>query len=362
MPSNDHLSDRLTQAGQRAAGRSGATLPPLDSIRVEVARRQRSQRTFGGVAVAVVLLAVVPIAAFFFGRSTSDPGVVTTASDGQAAAAVDLDQASAIEEPPIASSAVGETLDSLSAQDRDFAADLDENIDVQIQIGDRSYSLEVIVDDQAAGRASDAEAAAEETRVIGDNTVWLRGVDGQTEASALVDDGVFAAATGPSDEVIDALDELGDLADAASSFFDGDTDLEGLLGDDFNVEDFLGDDFDPQQFFDDGALPFDPEEFLGPDGNFEEFFGEDFDPQQFFDDGSLPFGPEAFLGPDFDIEQFFGNSDPQEFFGEGGALDLDELREQFESIPECFAPAIEEAEATGSFTFPDCDVEELTAT
>ena len=360
MPSNDHLSDRLTQAGQRAAGRSGATPPPLDSIRVEVARRQRSHRTMTGVVAALALVAIVPLAAIFF-TGNDDPGVVTAASESEAIADATTPESTTTTEA--AAAPVTAELDTPVAQDFDFGADLDENVDIQIQIGDRSYGLEVIVDDQAAGRASDAEAAAEDTRIVGDTTVWLRGVEGQTEASALVDDGVFAAATGPTEEVIDALDELGDLADAASSFFDGDTDLEGLLGDDFNVEDFLGDDFDPQQFFDDGALPFDLEEFLGPDSNFEEFFGEDFDPQQFFDDGSLPFGPEAFLGPDFDIEQFFGpNFDPQEFFGEGGALDLDELREQFESIPECFAPSIEEAEATGSFTFPDCDVEELTAT
>ena len=64
MPSNNHLSDRLTQAGQRAAGRTGATPPPLDSVRVE-ARRQRSQRTLAGVATALALVAIVPLAAFF---------------------------------------------------------------------------------------------------------------------------------------------------------------------------------------------------------------------------------------------------------------------------------------------------------
>lgn len=354
MPSNDHLSERLTQAGQRAAGRHGLTAPPLDSIRVEVARRQRSQRTFGGVAVAVVLLAVVPIAAFFFGRSTSDSGVVTAASDGQAAAAVDLDQAAAIEEPPIASSAVGEALDSLNAQDRDFAADLDENIDVQIQIGDRSYSLEVIVDDQAPVRAAEAEAAADDTRLIDDTTIWLRDLDGQTEASALVDDGVFAAATGPSDEVIDALDDLTEFAEQAAPLLNGDLDLEGLLGDDF--ADSFGEDFDP-------------ESFLGPDFNIEEFLGPDFDPNQFFGED---FDPESFVGPDAELEQFFGpDFDPQEFFeglpfdleGLGdGELDLGNLFGQLEDLQECFGPALEEANETGSFILPDCDIEELTTT
>ena len=242
----------------------------------------------------------------------------------------------------------------------DFGGDLDENVDVQIQIGDRSYSLEVIVDDEAAPRAAEAEAAAEDTRIIGDTTVWLRGVDGQTEASALVDEGVFAAATGPSEEVIDALDELGELADAASSFFDGDTDIEGLLGPDFDIEEFLGPDANI-------------EEFLGPDFNIEEFLGPDFDPQQFFEDGALPFDPEAFLGPDFDIEEFLGpDFDIEQFFDgelpfdleglEEGDFNLGDLFGQLNELEECFGPALENAEATGTFTLPDCDVEESTAT
>ena len=344
MPSNNHLSDRLTQAGQRAAGRTGATPPPLDSVRVEVARRQRSQRTLAGVATALALVAIVPLAAFFL-TSGDDVGVVTAASDAEAAALAEPASQATTTTTEAAATPLDDP-DSVVAQDLDFGGDLDENVDVQIQIGDRSYSLEVIVDDSAAGRAADAEAAAEETRVIGDNTVWLRGVDGQTEASALVDDGVFAAATGPTEEVVDALDELGELAEAASSFFDGDSNLEGLLGDDFdaesflgpdfNIERFLGPDFDPQQFFEDGDLPVDPEQFFGPDSelDLDQFFGDDFDPQQFFNDGALP----------FDFEDF----------GEGG-LDLGELSEQFEALQECFGPALEQAEATGTFTFPDCE-------
>ena len=352
MPSNNHLSDRLTQAGQRAAGRTGATPPPLDSVRVEVARRQRSQRTLAGVATALALVAIVPLAAFFL-TSGDDVGVVTAASDAEAAALAEPASQATTTTTAAAATPLDDP-DSVVAQGLDFGSDLDENVDVQIQIGDRSYSLEVIVDDSAAGRAADAEAAAEETRVIGDNTVWLRGVDGQTEASALVEDGVFAAATGPNDEVIEALDELGELADTASSFFEGESGLEGLLGDDFNVEEFFGEDFDPNQFFDDGALPFDPEDFLGPDGNLEDFFGEDFD-------------PESFLGPDADLDQFFGEDfDPQEFF-DGLPFDLEgveggDLFGQLEDLQECFGPALEQAEATGTFTFPDCDVEALTAT
>ena len=304
MPSNNHLPERLTQAGQRAAaGHPGATPPPLDSIRVEVARRQRSHRTLTGVVAALALVAIVPLAAIFF-TGNDDPGVVTAASESEAIADATTPESTTTTEA--AAAPVTAELDTPVAQDFDFGADLDENVDIQIQIGDRSYSLEVIVDDQAAGRASDAEAAAEDTRIIGDTTVWLRGVEGQTEASALVDDGVFAAATGPTEEVVDALDELGELAEAASSFFDGDSNLEGLLGDDFdaesflgpdfNIERFLGPDFDPQQFFEDGDLPVDPEQFFGPDSelDLDQFFGDDFDPQQFFNDGALPFDFEAF--------------------------------------------------------------------
>ena len=344
MPSNNHLPERLTQAGQRAAaGHPGATPPPLDSIRVEVARRQRSHRTLTGVVAALALVAIVPLAAIFF-TGNDDPGVVTAASESEAIADATTPESTTTTEA--AAAPVTAELDTPVAQDFDFGADLDENVDIQIQIGDRSYSLEVIVDDQAAGRASDAEAAAEDTRIIGDTTVWLRGAEGQTEASALVDDGVFAAATGPTEEVVDALDELGELAEAASSFFDGDSNLEGLLGDDFdaesflgpdfNIERFLGPDFDPQQFFEDGDLPVDPEQFFGPDSelDLDQFFGDDFDPQQFFNDGALP----------FDFEDF----------GEGG-FDLGELSEQFEALQECFGPALEQAEATGTFTFPDCE-------
>lgn len=340
MPSNDQFSERLTQAGQRAAGRSGATPPPLDTIRVEVARRQRGQRTLTGVVASLALIAIIPVAAFFFTQG-DDAGVVTAASNAEAAVSQATSQDTTTTTEATASPLVDD-LDSADAQDLDldFGGDLDENVDVQIEIGDRSYSLEVIVDDSAVSRAADAEAAAEDTRVIGDNTVWLRGLNGQSEASALVDDGVFAVATGPTEEVIDALDELGELADAASSFFDGETGLDGLLGD--------------------GGLPFDPEEFFGPDGNFEQFFGEDFNPEEFLGtDSDL----NQFFDEDFDIDEFFDGELPFDLDGlEEGDLNLGDLFGQLEDLQECFGPAFEDAEATGTFTLPDCEIEELTTT
>ena len=119
-----------------------------------------------------------------------------------------------------------------------------------------------------------------------------------------MDDGVFAAATGPSDEVIDALDDLTEFAEQAAPLLNGDLDLEGLLGDDF-----------------------------------ADSFGEDFDPQEFFE--GLPFDLEG-LGD--------------------GELDLGNLFGQLEDLQECFGPALEEANETGSFILPDCDIEELTTT
>lgn len=331
MPSNDDFSEILNQAGRRAAERTGPAAPPLDSISAEVARKQRGRQTLAGVVAVLTLALVVPVAAFFFGRASNAPSVTTAAATSAAVAVDEVSSQAPVGADDAASnefSAVAGNSGDLAAQDQDFEADLDENVNVQVQVGDREYSLEVIVDAQAPVRGAEAEAGAEDTRVINDTTIWLRDVDGQTEASALVDGDIFAAAVGPRDEVIDALDDLTEFAESAApllngdfnieGLLDGDADLEGLLGDDFDIEQFFGEDFDPQQFF-----------------------GEDFDPQQFFDGGELPFDPGAFLGDDFDLEGLFGEDfdpesflgedfDPRQFFGED--FDLDDLFEDDEAV------------------------------
>ena len=347
MSSNDEFSLELADAGQRVAARSGVIPPPLDSIRVEVARRQRSQRFLTGAVTAVALLAIVPVVAFFFARGGEDPSLVTAASDAA------VEQAAATTSPVSVAASETPVPDSLATQAGDFDVDLEENVSVQIQIGDRDYSLEVIVDEEAQGRAAQAEAAAEETRIIDDTTIWLRDLDGQTEASALVDGDTFAVATGPSDEVIDALDDLSDFAENAAPFLNGEIDIDSLLGEgfadsfgeDFDPETFLGPDFDFEGWF---GPNFDPEAFLGDDFDIEDLFGEDFD-------------PEAFLGDDFDPESFFEDGEfpfDLEGLGENGfdLSDLDDLSEQFDELAECFGPALEQAQETGSFVLPECDL------
>lgn len=341
MSSNDEFSPELADAGHRLAARPGAIPPPLDSIRVEVARRQRSQRFLTGGLAVLALVAIVPIAAFFFGRSGGDPGVVTAASDTEVSQATD-DSATTTSPVPVAASETP-VADALVSQAGDFDVDLEENVSIQIQIGDRDYSLEILVDDEAQDRAAQAEAAAEEIRIIDDITIWLRDLDGQTEASALVDDDTFAAATGPRDEVIDALDDLSDFAENATPFLNGDIDIDSLLGEgfaesfgeDFDPEAFLGENFDLDDFL---GEDFDPQDFLGEDFDLEGLFGEDFDPESFLEDGELPFDLEG-LGEDgFDLG------------------DLGGLSEQFDELAECFGPAIEEAQATGNFVLPECDL------
>lgn len=336
MHSTDDFSEHLQRVGQRAATRPGPIAPPVDSIRVEVAQRQRRQRTIAGIAASVVLIALVPLAAFFLTRQAPNSEVVALAAETEAVAAETSSTQSPTTTQADALPLDGASNDSSTANSQAVVDDVDfeENVDAQITIGGRDYGLEVIVDEQARVRASAAEAAADETRTVGDNTIWLRSTGDSTEASTLIDGDTFIAANGPTDEVIEALDQLAQVEESLAPVLGEDFDVEGLLdeqfGEDFDVEEFFGDDFAPEQFFGDD---FDPEQFFGDDFDVEEFFGEGF-PFEGLENGEFS----------FDFERF----------AEGG-IDFSELQRQFDSLTECFGPAFEEAEATGEFTLPSCD-------
>ena len=146
MPSNNDFNEHLRQAGERAAVRPGPTAPPLDSIRVEVAKRQRRQAMLTGIAAAVVIIALVPVAAFFLSRGTDDSAVVAVASETAVAEATSTTEAEAAPVEAEPSVGLSETPPVVVAQDVDSdrrEVALEENVDVQISVGDRSYSLAV---------------------------------------------------------------------------------------------------------------------------------------------------------------------------------------------------------------------------
>ena len=305
MPStDDYFENHLRAAGQRAANRSGPVVPPVDEIRTEVARLKRRNRVMTGVIAALVLFLAIPVAFVAFDR-TPEADVVTLA-DG-ASSPVEDSVAPSVEDPtPVAAQLDDEELTEDDQPDpttapvaSPFGIELDDEIDIQIRSGEQDYGITVVSGDPAPARAAEAEAAADETRIVEDTTIWLDRQGEVTEASTFVDGETFLALTGPTSEVDELL-----------------TELEAFVG---SAQQFFGDDF-----------PFDPETFA------EDF---PFDPETFAE--GFPFDPETF-GEDSPLSQLLDEEQ------------LDELFSELGSLSECLSPALESAESGGGFEIPEC--------
>jgi len=121
----------------------------------------------------------------------------------------------------------------------------------------------VISGDDAAVRASEAEAQADETREIDEQIVWIKNDGDAVTASAFIDDETFVEVRGPKDQIERVLDLVAEHANGPVMFFgpsefadrfdlpEGFLDGEGFLGDDFSFDD---DEFPFAPFFEDGAL------------------------------------------------------------------------------------------------------------
>lgn len=245
MPS----TDALERAGQRAAYRPVPAPPSIDSLTAEVGRRRtKRRRAVGGGVAALAAVVAIP-----FGVATlndSQPDVVTLATDDGSAPA----EAAAVgaQVGPDTSTTVAPTTTTLAPNADDarrgplFLPEFGEDgtFDLELDLGEGSFSLEVTNGEDAADRAAAAGEAAEESRVIDDLTVWLDDQGDRTTASALIDETTFIEVTGPTDKIERVLDLVTQFSEGSFGFF-GHEDFE-LPENFFDSEGFM---FDPEQFF-----------------------------------------------------------------------------------------------------------------
>lgn len=260
--------DLLEAAGRRAALGPVPTPPSIDSLVAEVGRRRTKRRKVAGGAIAALVAAVaIPVGVMLV--DDDQPNVVTLASDdgaelssGDPAGVAQVEPSSST--TSVAASSSSETPSPSSTDDAvrrgPFAGLSDENFDLRLDLGDESFSIVVISGDDAAARAADAEAAADETRDIDGQAVWIARSGDEVTASAFVDGETFVEVHGPEVEIDRILDLVAEHANGPVMFFDpgmfaerfdlpeGLLDGEGFFGEGFS---FDADDF---PFFEDGAL------------------------------------------------------------------------------------------------------------
>lgn len=247
MPSTDHLE----AAGRRAALGPVPTPPTIDALNAEVGRRQNRRRNvFSGVVVALVAAVAIPVSVALI--DNDQPDLVTLASDGGAELA-SSDPAGLPDqvEPSTTSTSAAPTTTSATEETVSrgpFAGLNDENFDLRLDLGDESFAIVVISGDDAAARAVQAEAAADETREIDDQTVWIANNGDEVTASALFDDETFVEVRGPKQQIERILDLVSEHMNGPVMFFDptefakrfdlpdGFLDREGFFGEDFSFE------------------------------------------------------------------------------------------------------------------------------
>lgn len=197
----------------------------------------------------------------------------------------------------------------------------DENFDLRLDLAGMNFTIEVVSGDDAAARAAEAEAAADETRDIDGQAVWIDERGDEISASAFFDDEssddpTFVQVTGPAEQVERILDLVTEHANGPVRFFD----LDGFA-DRFDL---------PEGVFDGEGFPFE-------DGEFP--FGERF-----------PFGEDGPFGEDFPFEE--GEFPFEQFFDEGA---LDDFRSQMQDFAECMDITVDRTGDTTSIEIPDCD-------
>jgi len=300
MPSTDHLE----AAGRRAALGPVPTPPTIDALTAEVGRRQNRRRKMFSGAVAVLVAAVaIPVSVALI--DNDQPDVVTSASDGGAElSSADPASLAAQVEPSTTSTSVAPTSTTEGTEETfgrgPFAGLNDENFDLRLDLGDESFAIVVISGDDAAARAAEAEAAADETREIDDQTVWIANNGDEVAASAFFDDETFVEVRGPKEQIERILDLVSEHANGPVMFFD------------------------PSEF----AERFDlPEGFLDGDG----VFGEDFS----FEEGDNPLFP---------------------FFEDGT---FDDFENKMKDFAECMEITVDRSGSTTKVEIPDCEIPQL---
>ncbi len=308
--------DLLESAGQRAAFRPVPIPPSVDELTAEVDRRRTNRRrAIGGGIAALALVVGLPLGASLIGGDQPDD-VVTFAADGVAGDSIG-EGAVAVQPAETSTSTSTTTTPEDSDADADlgpFAGIDEENFDLSLNFGDTSFSIAVITGGDAAERAAAAEAAADSTRTVDDETVWLDEQGDETTASAFFDGETFVSVTGPTSDIDQVLDLVTEHADGPMQFFD--------------LKDF-SEDFDiPEGVFDDNF-----ELDLDGDG-----LPEDFD--TFFDGDGLP--------EDFDT--FFD--------GLPGVDDaaMEDFRQEMEEFSECMQVELDRSGDSLTIEIPDCDL------
>ena len=262
--------DLLESAGRRAALGPVPAAPSLDALSAEVDRRRsRHHKIVGGVAAALVVALAIPAALVLADNDQTD--LVTLASndgielssDEPTGLAAQVDPAPTTTTSVVATSSTAASASSTTQQIQGrgpFLGFNDENFDLRLDLGDESFSIAVISGDDAATRAAEAEASADETRQIDEQAVWIDNNGDEVTASALIDGETFVEVRGPQEQIDRILDLVAEHANGPVTFFDpggfaewfelpeGFFDNEGLFGDDFT--------FDAENFpfFQDGAL------------------------------------------------------------------------------------------------------------
>lgn len=280
MPSNDYLE----AAGRRAALGPVPTPPTIDELTAEVGRRRNKRRkVIGGAMAALVAVIALPIGVALV--SDDQPDAVTLATDDgeEISSEEPAGLASQVEPSTTSTTAAPSSSTETTVTDAPldppegrgpFAGLNDENFDLQLNLGDESFAIAVISGDDAAARAADAQAAADETRQIDDQTVWIKNDGDEVTASALFDDETFVEVRGPKEQIERILDLVSEHADGPVMFFDPSEFAErfGLPEGLFDSDGFPGEDFSFEDFpFEEGESPFFP---FFEDGTFRDFENE----------------------------------------------------------------------------------------
>ena len=304
MPSTDDLE----AAGRRAARGPVPHPPSIDTLVAEVDRRRgKRRRVAGGVAAALVAVVVLPIGVAMIDDGPAE--VVTLASDDVGESLSGEPASLPSQNEPTTTSAPTTTLVSTtdtspattllqeSSEQGPFAGLSDENFDLQLDLGDESFAIVVLHGEEALSRANDAAAAADETREIDGQMVWLDEQGDDLAASSLLEGESFVEVTGPREQLERMLDLVTEYANGPLRFFD----LDGF-GEQFDLPDGL----------------------LDGEGLFDEVFP--------FEEGDLP-------------------------FLEGGALD--DFRGEMKDFSDCMEITIDSSGATTTVQIPDCELPEL---
>ena len=295
----------LEAAGSRAAVQPVPVAPAIDALHDRAGKHQNKRRLVGSAVVVVAFMALAVPAAL----SMRSQSVVQEVAAGAAEVAPAASQGSN-------GNSSGQAAAAAQTEDADEESTREHTTGrFEMRFGDVSFSGRVLTGDAAIEAAADAEAAADETREVDGQTVWISRDGDRATVSSLIDGTEFVEVVGPGDQ----LDRLLDIAASGApelpplpampgmppmpqlpeieEFFEG---FDGLDADEFfeRFGDHTGDGFNFH-------FDFDFDEGTGEHPRFEFNFGEPGDRSRFdlFFEGEL--GDALKNGEFSELEEFF---------------------------------------------------------